>query len=400
MKKDSPLFDPFDEYLAQIQQRETTRQRRIISLGVLLTGLFAVGLVFYFWPNLLKREANLRAYQFEELSHERVRRLIVREKTGFLVSHSTLGWDTIRTAKDYEQMVELVGLIEQARKPEPDVATVSWVEDSIITTESASLKQFVLDVEGERRVGEELLFTIENYDSDVRYTLDFGNGVKRKIKRRTRYTFPLSGDFQVQLIASSKEQGSSIYTKSFHILPKNRNEIASATQRNKSNTRPDARKSMDLNLPLFNEPTGLTVPRSQGTVSTPADVEIVDLGGEQEAAKEAITPETISPTEPLVFADVMPEFPGGKGQMNQWLSRRLRYPKVAKDELIEGRVVVQFVVNPDGSLSEPKILKGIGGGCDEEAIRVIKQMPHWVPGELNGHTVPVYKAIPIVFQLL
>jgi TonB family protein len=399
MKKDSPLPDPFDEYLAQIQARETSRQRRIISFGFLLTGLFAIGLVFYFWPNLLKREANLRAYQFEELSHERVRRLVVREKTGFLVSHPTLGWDTIHTAKDYDQMVELVELIEKARQPEADVATVSWVEDSLITTESASLQQFVLHVEGEHRVDEELLFTIENYDSDVRYTLDFGNGVKRNIKRRTRYTFPLSGDFQVQLIASGKEHGSSIYTKSFHILPQSRNEIASAAQRTSSNTRPDARKSMDLNLPLFNEPTGLAVPRSQNIVSTPAKVEIIDLG-DQDTAKESITPEAISPTKPLVFADVMPEFPGGKAQMNQWLSRRLRYPKAAKDEMIEGRVVVQFVVNLDGSISEPNILKGIGGGCDEEAIRVIKQMPNWVPGELNGHAVPVYKAIPIVFQLL
>lgn len=96
--------------------------------------------------------------------------------------------------------------------------------------------------------------------------------------------------------------------------------------------------------------------------------------------------------------DQMPEFPGGMEAMMHYLSDNIRYPEKAKDDNIEGRVFIQFVVEKDGSIGEVKLLRGIGGGCDEEAIRVVKSMPNWEPGKIEGKPVKVYFSLPIVFK--
>jgi len=103
---------------------------------------------------------------------------------------------------------------------------------------------------------------------------------------------------------------------------------------------------------------------------------------------------------PFILADQMPEFPGGKNALAKYLQSRLKYPAEAKSKQIEGSVQVRFVVEADGSVSRAEIVKGIGYGCDEEALRLISQMPDWIPGENEGVRVPVYKALAIQFQLL
>ena len=82
-----------------------------------------------------------------------------------------------------------------------------------------------------------------------------------------------------------------------------------------------------------------------------------------------------------------------------YLQGSLHYPDSAMNNNIQGRVVVKFVVNEDGSVSDVAILKGIGGGCDEEAARVVSQMPRWKPGKQNGTAVKVYFTLPIQFKI-
>jgi protein TonB len=95
----------------------------------------------------------------------------------------------------------------------------------------------------------------------------------------------------------------------------------------------------------------------------------------------------------------MPEFVGGMDAWAKFLGKNLRYPVQARDEGIQGRVTVSFVVEKNGELSNVKVLKGIGYGCDEEAIRVIKKSPFWKPGFQNGRPVRVSYVMPIVFRL-
>lgn len=100
--------------------------------------------------------------------------------------------------------------------------------------------------------------------------------------------------------------------------------------------------------------------------------------------------------EPVDYTDEMPEF---KGNVAAYLNRSLRYPRRAVQAGIQGRVIVQFVVNRDGSIGDVKLVRGIGGGCDEEAIRVVANMPAWKPGLQHGKPVRVNYKLPISFRL-
>jgi protein TonB len=97
--------------------------------------------------------------------------------------------------------------------------------------------------------------------------------------------------------------------------------------------------------------------------------------------------------------EIMPEFVGGMDAWAKFLGKNLRYPSQARDEGVQGRVTVSFVVEKNGELSSVKFLRGIGYECDEEAIRVIKKSPFWKPGFQNGRAVRVSYVMPIVFRL-
>lgn len=98
--------------------------------------------------------------------------------------------------------------------------------------------------------------------------------------------------------------------------------------------------------------------------------------------------------------DQMPEYPGGFKALSEFLSANIKYPEQAKKDEISGRVFVSFVVEKSGEVSNVKLLRGIGGGCDEEAIRVVSEMPDWKPGkDEKGNTVRVQYNLPIKFAL-
>lgn len=94
-----------------------------------------------------------------------------------------------------------------------------------------------------------------------------------------------------------------------------------------------------------------------------------------------------------------PEFPGGVEALYKYLAENIKYPEQAKSEGVQGRVFVSFVIEADGSVSNAKVLRGIGGGCDEEALRVVEAMPKWKPGMQQGVPVRVQYNIPITFKL-
>jgi periplasmic protein TonB len=108
-----------------------------------------------------------------------------------------------------------------------------------------------------------------------------------------------------------------------------------------------------------------------------------------------------APKEEQVFTVVeqQPEFSGGMAALGQYLSKNLRYPAAAQRANVSGRVFVSFVVNTDGSIQDVSVLKGLGFGTDEEAIRVIKAMPKWRPGKQSGRPVRVKYNLPINFTL-
>jgi TonB family protein len=99
------------------------------------------------------------------------------------------------------------------------------------------------------------------------------------------------------------------------------------------------------------------------------------------------------------FAEQMPLFPGGIEAMNEYIGKNLKYPVVAMENGIEGKVIVTCVVEKDGSLTECKVAKGIGGGCDEEALKLVKSFPKFTPGKQKGEPVRVQYTLPVKFKL-
>ena len=99
------------------------------------------------------------------------------------------------------------------------------------------------------------------------------------------------------------------------------------------------------------------------------------------------------------IVEEMPQFPGGEPKLMEYLSENIQYPQKALEAGIQGRVFVGFVVEPDGSISNVKLLRGIGGGCDEEAIRVIESLPKWEPGKQRGKAVRVAYQLPVFFRI-
>lgn len=110
-------------------------------------------------------------------------------------------------------------------------------------------------------------------------------------------------------------------------------------------------------------------------------------------AKKAVTKQVFS------VVDQMPEFPGGQAALFEFLMKNVKYPADAKEKKIEGRVLVKFVVDTDGSITDISPLKKTYPSLDTEAIRVIKAMPKWIPGRQNGKVVKVHYSVPITFRL-
>ena len=110
--------------------------------------------------------------------------------------------------------------------------------------------------------------------------------------------------------------------------------------------------------------------------------------------------EMVSQTEePFTYVEHMPTFPEGQHAMYQFIYERIKYPAIARENGISGVVIIQFVVSKEGDIQNAKVVRGIGGGCNEEALRVINEMPRWNPGQHDGRNVPVMFTMPIKFLL-
>ena len=128
-----------------------------------------------------------------------------------------------------------------------------------------------------------------------------------------------------------------------------------------------------------------------------------DANGEILKAKEVIAePEPPKHEEENKVFDIVeqqPLFPGGPAALMKYLSEHTKYPVVAQENGVQGRVTVQFVVEKDGSISDVHVLRGVDPSLDKEAVRVVKSLPRWTPGKQNGITVRVNYRVPVLFRL-
>lgn len=128
-----------------------------------------------------------------------------------------------------------------------------------------------------------------------------------------------------------------------------------------------------------------------------------EVGGEVLKAKEEIKapepPKNVEENKIFTVVEQMPMYPGGDAALMQYLSSNIHYPAVAAENGVQGRVVVGFVVERDGSITDVNVMRSVDPALDREAVRVVKNMPHWTPGKQNGSAVRVKYQVPVTFRL-
>ena len=129
-----------------------------------------------------------------------------------------------------------------------------------------------------------------------------------------------------------------------------------------------------------------------------------EVGGEVLKIREEIAApeppkEKVEDNKIFEVVEQKPSFPGGDAALMAWLSQNINYPVIAAENGVKGRVIVQFVVEKDGSITDVKVVKSVDPSLDKEAARVIKNMPHWTPGRQNGSPVRVRFTVPVTFKL-
>ena len=139
---------------------------------------------------------------------------------------------------------------------------------------------------------------------------------------------------------------------------------------------------------------------------TKVAISIADVKGNDELngkdiaeLKEVITKAPEAEEKPYTMVEQMPQFPGGDRELLSFIAKNLRYPTIAQENGIQGKVFVRFVVSATGDVKDVKVMRSLDPYCDKEAIRVIQSLPKWIPGKQNGRNVPVYYTVPITFKL-
>lgn len=126
-----------------------------------------------------------------------------------------------------------------------------------------------------------------------------------------------------------------------------------------------------------------------------------NLGAGVTAGYIPLEPDEVAPVEIVIvdFAEIMPSFQGGVSALNAFLAKEIKYPAISIENGAQGRVIVQFVVDIDGSITNAQVVRGIDPHLDKEALRVINKMPKWSPGKQGGKAVRVKYTVPVVFRL-
>ena len=160
---------------------------------------------------------------------------------------------------------------------------------------------------------------------------------------------------------------------------------------------PDSHPGPDEAPPTQQEMVGAVIGTQNIAGETPSNLNLAGIDGEGNTG--SVGTETGESSNVFDFVEEMPHFAGGEAALMRHIGKKLRYPREAISEQIEGIVIVSFVVNRNGEVTDATVLKGLGYGTDEEALRVIKSLPDWSPGKQNGKPVAVRYTLPIRFNL-
>ena len=139
--------------------------------------------------------------------------------------------------------------------------------------------------------------------------------------------------------------------------------------------------------------------------STKVAISIADVKGNDEVngadiadLKQVVT-QAAEPEKVFDMVEQMPTFPGGQQELMAYLGKNIKYPTIAQENGTQGRVIIQFVVERDGTITDVHVARGVDPYLDKEAVRVVQSMPKWIPGKQNGKAVRVKFTVPVMFRL-
>ncbi|MDP5172464.1 MAG: TonB family protein [Bacteroidia bacterium] len=279
--------------------------------------------------------------------------------------------------------------VEEGDLPSADVPSFFEEEEPISLRgidPNLSLPDAFFTIGGELKAQSAINVFISGFDPTVKYTMDFGNGIKIPVTNGQQYSYPAAGTFQMVLLATSPDG--------------QKNKSARVVTIDPGTSFPGSESASTTEVVAEELPAAPVVSVKPETVyvaipPTPAPATVAPAKPAEPTQKPVAKPAPI--TGPLDMAEQMPAFPGGESAMFSYLQSKLQYPPLAKEREVEGTVYLRFVVEADGRLTGFRVLRGLGYGCDEEALRIAKSMPRWKPGAQQGAPVPVYYTLPIKF---
>ena len=407
-----------EDYIRQVEAREGQRRRTmvIIACVCVLVAALTIG-YFLIGDDAEKSVAGVNTDQVnvspvsarvnlqytswfaEDLTKEKIKKIFdTHENTAMIVlDDSGTNRDTFATYEEVLADIALMDLLAAAEAetdaegeadtddaPEADAAPEANAEEE--APEDIKIRNFALNVTGESLINQPLRFAINNVTEGIRYSIDFGDGESRSFKKSVNHTYLKAGSYDIVITATSPAGKRSRVTKTIRVEEPAQPEVA-----------------------VEQPATETAAPEQPTAEAAPAEVEPEASAQPEEApalaekgATEATANEAAADGEAnKVYrsAQKLPTYPGGQRKLYKYLGRKMRYPAAARDNRIEGKVYVQFVVDKTGKLTNVKTVKGIGYGCDEEAERVVRSMSNWEPGEMNGEKVSVIYTLPINFKL-
>ena len=463
---------PHEIYIQGIkaEERKKRRNRTLLILGLIL--IFGSGYTIFSWnsPGSISYK-KLNYNELAGLTDKEVKDMLKNNNVHIIVYDFDRGRaDTIATPEDYN-----IWIASRDLGPATPLPPVN--PDNYLPQDEEPLQTFALEVVGDQKAGSVLSIMISDYDPNIEYELDYGNGMVKRAKEINMYMYKDAGEYDLKLTArdAGRESTSNmlitidqgdpqLQTSTSSIAgantPDANNEDNSDTDDDvfdQNNSLEDETESSatdlnsDSNSPIVvdnqqpisadnnsnttpvntDDQTGSKTDISLTNTSVDnteteeipmpgqSDLPILDEGmdsfdgdannenavaednseeqvEENPTAEEADAP--LSITGPLIAVETMPSFPGGENAMYAYLNDRIRYPQQARDYEVEGKVYVQFVVDQEGKVIEPKVVKGLGYGCDEEALRIVRLMPKWMPGKHRQQRVPVIYTLPVTFQ--
>ncbi len=454
MDQKSANIQKIHDYLSELDTKvqEEKHKKRIIS--IVSVGVFiCIGIVLYFMiiQSDFSSRAGNQVYNFKNLNIQDVEDYFASNQDALFVrlpdSNQLIA---LTSTEDYWRLLDEYAT--RARRSEnmeqEQIVSVSAIQQDSITQSndiqvdslfSEGILKGNFSITGRRINGNSLLFRINNFDPNIEYSIDFGNGVRRKnVSNTFGYRYPSAGKFTVTLTGTYREEK---IISSTTFLQISSSQVSEAVLTNVSAE--EQISSQDLDEPqgtnvqtLDNSPTAPISSttttssdelntRNNNSFITRSDINtnntttvdaqtansppLSNVGGDEENNQAFETTSNVRDLNnreenvsvaPLKIASQMPNFPGGQTAMLNYLNQQLTYPQAARDFEIEGSVYVQFVVNKDGSLSDIEVVRGLGYGCNQEAIRIVKSMPKWQPGQQNGQSVPVIYTLPVKFSLI